>query len=77
MQKQLQEQKPLPEDIKNYVKNFQIYRSPVQQLFFNVVAISHKGKPLFVQEADLPLEKAQELAKQLNKEIGVPEDEET
>lgn len=59
---------------KDKIVRYAIYRSPLQVQFFNVVALNEKNKPLFVQEADVSFDKAQETVKQLHEEMGIKDE---
>lgn len=66
---------PMLPPTKDQIARYAIYRSPLQVQLFNVVAISEKNKPLFVQQADISFNKAQELVTQLHDEMGIKDDE--
>lgn len=57
------------------VLRYAIYRSPLQVQLFNVVAMGSKNKGLFVKQSDVSFSEAQELTNQLNKELGLTDED--
>lgn len=55
------------------VQGYRIYRSPVQQMFFNIAAVDADDNLLVVVASDLNLDEAQELVSILNLEFATRE----
>jgi hypothetical protein len=70
----MQENTALLPPVKDNIARYAIYRSPLQVQMFNVVAMSSRHKPLFVQQADVTFSEAETLTNQLNKELGIDDE---